>query len=139
MEIVFSQSQKDELCYLIGDWYIRWKNKLININDKTHNLALACYELSAFIRERQEIFNLDEKQIIFIRSVINIWEKISSKTIVDSYEYETHTFGSKKEILKIMVCNDRDEKREIFDLLDVYLGKIVNEQMNNNEIINPEE
>ena len=37
----FTQEQKDWICYQIGEWYIEWKQKLVNYEDRTHRLGVA--------------------------------------------------------------------------------------------------
>ena len=41
MKPEFTQEQKDWICWQIGEWYIYWKDRLINYEDKTHKLGHA--------------------------------------------------------------------------------------------------
>jgi hypothetical protein len=40
-----TREQQDEICEIIGDWYLDWKNGLINWHDKTHRLGYAKEQL----------------------------------------------------------------------------------------------
>ena len=45
----FTPEQIDWICYQIGDWYLEWKPKLVNWQDKTHRLGFAKELLKAQI------------------------------------------------------------------------------------------
>jgi hypothetical protein len=34
-----NEEQQDQICFLIGDWYINVKDNLVNYADKTHTLG----------------------------------------------------------------------------------------------------
>lgn len=44
-----TNEQKDEICYLIGEWYLAWKHTLINFEDRTHRLGFAKEQLKSLI------------------------------------------------------------------------------------------
>ncbi len=46
---VFTNEQIDWICYQIGDWYIEWRHKIANYEEKTHNLGLAKEGLKTMI------------------------------------------------------------------------------------------
>lgn len=50
----FTQEQKDYICYQIGEWYIKWKDRLINFDDRTHRLGYAKEILKVMICESRE-------------------------------------------------------------------------------------
>ncbi len=37
----FTPEQIDWICYQIGNWYLEWKHKIVNYEDKTHKLGHA--------------------------------------------------------------------------------------------------
>jgi hypothetical protein len=45
----FTTEQMDWICYQIGDWYLEWKNKLTDFENKTHSLGYAKELLKAKI------------------------------------------------------------------------------------------
>ena len=48
-EIKFTRKQEDYLCYLIGEWYLFWKDHIVCHSDKTHRLGVAKEDLKAMI------------------------------------------------------------------------------------------
>lgn len=48
-KIKFSQEQIDFICHQIGEWYLCWKNKIVNHEEKTHRLEMAKEELKLLI------------------------------------------------------------------------------------------
>lgn len=42
-------SQECDICYIIGDWYLKWKKHLVNYDTKTHNLGRAKEDLKNMI------------------------------------------------------------------------------------------
>lgn len=44
----FTDEQRDYICYMIGEWYLRWKNKITD-NDNPHRLGIAKEQLKEFI------------------------------------------------------------------------------------------
>lgn len=36
-----TKEQQDEICAIIGDWYLNWKHGLVNYDNHTHNLGYA--------------------------------------------------------------------------------------------------
>lgn len=41
----FTRSQVDYICFQIGDWYMEWKSKLVNYDERTHQLGVAKEQL----------------------------------------------------------------------------------------------
>lgn len=50
----FTKQQKDWICYQIGDWYITWKDRLIDFDDRTHRLGYAKEILKNMICDKPE-------------------------------------------------------------------------------------
>ena len=40
-----TEKQKEEVCDIIGDWYIEWKEQLVDYKSKTHRLGFAKEDL----------------------------------------------------------------------------------------------
>lgn len=36
-----TQDQKDAICYIVGEWYANWRDRLVQWEDKTHRLGYA--------------------------------------------------------------------------------------------------
>ena len=49
MTVEFTQEQMDHICYQVGEWYLLWKDRLINWEAKTHNLGFAKEQLKQII------------------------------------------------------------------------------------------
>lgn len=45
----FTNDQIDFICYCIGEWYLMWKDKLVDYDDKTHRLGYAKEQLKLMI------------------------------------------------------------------------------------------
>lgn len=46
----FTPEQIDHICYMIGDWYIEWKDRIVmDINQGTHRLGFAKEQLKSLI------------------------------------------------------------------------------------------
>lgn len=45
----FSQEQIDHICYQIGNWYTKWKDHMVNYDDRTHRLGYAKEQLKELI------------------------------------------------------------------------------------------
>ena len=54
MKPEFTQEQKDWICYQIGDWYLVWKDILINFDNRTHKLGYAKERLKEMICDDKE-------------------------------------------------------------------------------------
>ncbi len=37
----FTKQQVDFICYQIGEWYLEWKNQLVDYDNKQHRLGYA--------------------------------------------------------------------------------------------------
>lgn len=48
-KIEFTEEQKMYICYKIGEWYLLWKNRLVDYDDKTHKLGYAKEKLKSMI------------------------------------------------------------------------------------------
>lgn len=54
-KIEFTQEQKDHICYVIGDWYVIWKNKIIaDYENQTHRLGVAKEQLKIMICDGED-------------------------------------------------------------------------------------
>ena len=45
----FTKQQVDFICYQIGEWYVQWKNQLVDYETRTHRLGFAKEELKTRI------------------------------------------------------------------------------------------
>lgn len=45
----FTSKQIDHICYQIGEWYLMWKDRIANYEDKTHSLGYAKGQLKTMI------------------------------------------------------------------------------------------
>ncbi|MGL5716241.1 MAG: hypothetical protein ACRCX2_24700 [Paraclostridium sp.] len=45
----FTKQQVDFICYQIGEWYVQWKNQLVNYENRTHRLGYAKEDLKTII------------------------------------------------------------------------------------------
>lgn len=45
----FTKQQVDFICYQIGEWYVQWKNQLVDYETKTHRLGYAKEDLKTII------------------------------------------------------------------------------------------
>lgn len=45
----FTKEQEDWICNMIGEWYLHWKSKLVNYEEKTHKLGFAKEHLKALL------------------------------------------------------------------------------------------
>jgi hypothetical protein len=46
---VFTREQSDHICYQIGEWYLNWRDNLMNWEQRTHRLGYAKEELKMMI------------------------------------------------------------------------------------------
>ena len=49
MKHKLTKEQEAEICYIIGEWYLDWKHKLVDYDTRTHNLGFAKEMLKAMI------------------------------------------------------------------------------------------
>lgn len=40
-----TEQQQIEICYIIGQWYLEWKHKLVDYDNRTHRLGYAKEQL----------------------------------------------------------------------------------------------
>jgi len=45
----FTKQQVDFICYQIGEWYVQWKNQLVDYETRTHRLGYAKEDLKTII------------------------------------------------------------------------------------------
>ena len=45
----FTKQQVDFICYQIGEWYVQWKNQLVDYENRTHRLGYAKEDLKTII------------------------------------------------------------------------------------------
>lgn len=48
-DLGLTEKQIDEICFRIGHWYFAWKDKLVDYNDRTHQLGYAKEQLKVLI------------------------------------------------------------------------------------------
>ena len=41
------------ICEVIGEWYLKWKNHLVNYEERTHNLGIAKEDLKEMICNKE--------------------------------------------------------------------------------------
>lgn len=50
-----THSQECDICYIIGDWYLKWKNQLVDYDSRTHRFGYAINDLKHMIcKENKE-------------------------------------------------------------------------------------
>lgn len=67
----FTKQQVDFICYQIGEWYVQWKNQLVDYDNKQHRLRYA----KELLKERicgEEYKDLEDEYDI--KPKINPWE-----------------------------------------------------------------
>lgn len=67
----FTKQQVDFICYQIGEWYVQWKNQLVDYDNKQHRLGYA----KELLKERicgEEYKDLEDEYDI--KPKINPWE-----------------------------------------------------------------
>lgn len=67
----FTKQQVDFICYQIGEWYVQWKNQLVDYDNKQHRLGYA----KELLKERicgEEYEDLEDEYDI--KPKINPWE-----------------------------------------------------------------
>jgi hypothetical protein len=50
-----TEKLQEEICYIIGEWYLEWKNKLVDYKSQTHWLGKAKEELKEKICNFMEL------------------------------------------------------------------------------------
>lgn len=45
----FTRDQQDHICFQIGEWYLNWRDVLMNWDERTHRLGFAKEELKRMI------------------------------------------------------------------------------------------
>jgi hypothetical protein len=48
-DLNLTPQQIDAICYRIGDWYLQWRDKIVNYDNRTHNLGVAKEQLKILI------------------------------------------------------------------------------------------
>jgi len=57
----FTKQQVDFICYQIGEWYVQWKNQLVDYDAKTHRLGQAKEALKERICGLEEWKDLEDE------------------------------------------------------------------------------
>lgn len=100
----FTYKQIDAICYLIGEWYLFWKNRLADWEAQDHCLEFACEHLKRLLIEfNLRGLKLSAQQSEWIEANINIWRSEWNDKMFN-FDDETHNFGHAKEHLKMMIC-----------------------------------
>ena len=58
-----TEDQQNEICAIIGDWYLRWRDNLVNYDDRCHKLGFAKEQLKEMICGTPPIEDEDESQL----------------------------------------------------------------------------
>lgn len=58
MKKIFTEKQLEEICYVIGDWYINWKGKMTD-NHQEHRLGVAKEELKKMFCDMTQFNDFD--------------------------------------------------------------------------------
>jgi hypothetical protein len=45
----FTPEQIDHVCYVIGDWYLKWRDSIADFENGTHNLGFAKEDLKEML------------------------------------------------------------------------------------------
>ena|SRR5215831_3439616 len=45
----FTKEQEYWMCEVLGDWYLQWKKKIVNYDDRTHSLGFATSKLKEML------------------------------------------------------------------------------------------
>lgn len=61
MKLNLTDDQANELCYIIGEWYLMWRHRIANYEQKTHNLGYAKEQLKSMICEWDEIWESNKE------------------------------------------------------------------------------
>ena len=48
-DLNLTPQQIDAICDRIGTWYVYWKDKIVNYEDRTHRLGYAKEELKSYL------------------------------------------------------------------------------------------
>lgn len=57
----FTKQQVDFICYEIGEWYLQWKNQLVDYDHRTHRLGYAKELLKERICGLEEYKDLEDE------------------------------------------------------------------------------
>lgn len=57
----FTKQQVDFICYQIGEWYVQWKNQLVDYETRTHRLGQAKEALKERICGLEEYKDLEDE------------------------------------------------------------------------------
>lgn len=49
MNLNLSDEQQETICSIIGEWYLMWKNRIADYDDRTHRLGYAKEQLKQMI------------------------------------------------------------------------------------------
>jgi len=57
----FTKQQVEFICYQIGEWYVEWKNQLVDYDNKQHRLGYAKEALKERICSLEEWKDLEDE------------------------------------------------------------------------------
>ncbi len=79
MTVGLTGEQIDHICYQIGEWYVQWKDKLINFDDKTHRLGFAKEQLKEMIcgDEYCDTSETRKEEVEQLKEVVHFLENVS--------------------------------------------------------------
>lgn len=55
--------QQNEICYIIGEWYLKWKDQLVNWDFRTHNLGRAKEDLKQMVCDWKDHRSIQQRII----------------------------------------------------------------------------
>jgi len=62
-----TKDQEHEICFIIGEWYLKWRHCIADYESKTHNLGYAKEKLKEMICEWDKMQGYDENYIDMLR------------------------------------------------------------------------
>lgn len=122
MTIGLTGVQIDHICYQIGEWYLQWRDKIANFDDKTHNLGFAKEQLKEMICGNEYCDNSEKlkTEVEKLQEIIHFLENVSMILGI--------THGALSEILKSPDSELRDKLADLFQRLGKDIGKLYYEQ-----------
>lgn len=65
----FTKEQEDWICYVIGDWYLDWKHRIV-LEGGTHRLGIAKEHLKKMLCEKTKFIDWKERLLNDLRRMM---------------------------------------------------------------------